>query len=256
MGSISIREHIRWGTDAPSEPTSTLVLTSPGRRFVDVRVLRRASSSSSSSSSSPPTSGPKHPSDENFGILPKDQIDWAFAGTSSSSKVTRHDGSQVSHSIFHHWVDSRSKEPETIRDEGDMFSQPDDMMLETGRMVNPATGIETDYEELWRDEEPKSISVGEATCVVFQLQDDSIGKRGQFVRLGQYAQGVLQIGNSFTAERWLWDQGQSKWRRLVKTGDSEAPSLETLLEKNGSLHMEGEQVETPSGTWTVIEVQG
>ncbi|KUI55812.1 hypothetical protein VP1G_03160 [Cytospora mali] len=251
MGSISIREHIRWGTDAPSEPTSTLVLTSPGRRFVDVRVLRRALSSSSL-----PNSGPKHPRDENFGILPRDQIDWAFAGTSSSSKVTRHDGSQVSHSIFHHWVDSRSKEPETIRDEGDMFPQPDDMILETGRMVNPATGIETDYEELWCDEEPSSIGVGEVTCVVYQLQDDSIGKRGQFVRLGQYAQGVLQIGNGFTAERWVWHQGQSKWRRLVKTGDDDAPSLETLLDKNGSRRKEGEQVETPSGTWAVIEVQG
>lgn len=40
MGSISIREHIRWLPDPASEPTSTVVLTSPGRRFVDLRVLR------------------------------------------------------------------------------------------------------------------------------------------------------------------------------------------------------------------------
>jgi hypothetical protein len=40
MGSISIREHIRWFPDAASEPTSTIVLTSPERRFVDIRILQ------------------------------------------------------------------------------------------------------------------------------------------------------------------------------------------------------------------------
>lgn len=249
MGSISIREHIRWGTDALSESTSTLVLTSPARHFVDIRVLRRGSSTS-------PAPGFKHPSDEDFGTLPMEQLDWGFAGTSSSSKLARPDGTQVSHSVFHHWVDNRSKVPETICDEGDMFPQPDDTTLETGRMVNPATGIETDYEELWRDEEPSPTSVDGIACAVFRIQDDANGKRGQFLRLGQYAQGVLQAGDTYTAERWMWDQGQSKWKRLAKIGDNEAPSLETLLLTNDSLYKEGEQVETPSGIWTVIEVRG
>jgi hypothetical protein len=40
MGSISIREHIRWLPDKASEPTSTIVLTSPQRRFVDLRIFR------------------------------------------------------------------------------------------------------------------------------------------------------------------------------------------------------------------------
>lgn len=40
MGTISIREHIRWIPDPESEPTSTIVLTSPGHRFVDLRILR------------------------------------------------------------------------------------------------------------------------------------------------------------------------------------------------------------------------
>lgn len=245
MGSISIREHIRWGTDALSEPTSTVVLTSPARYFVDVRVLRRELSP-----------GFKHPRDEDFGTLPMDQLDWGFAGTSSSSKVTRPDGTQVSHSVFHHWVDNRSKVPDTISDEGDMFPQPNDVTLETGRMVNPATGIDTDYEELWRDEEPSPTSVEDIACVVFRIQDDSRGKRGQFLRLGQYAQGVLLDGDTYTAERWMWDQGQSKWKLLVKIGDNEAPSLETLLAKNGSFYKEGDRAETTSGVWTVIEVRG
>ena len=39
MASISIRESIRWLPGEASEPTSTLVLTSPGKRFVDLRIL-------------------------------------------------------------------------------------------------------------------------------------------------------------------------------------------------------------------------
>lgn len=39
-GSISIRKSIRWLPDAAREPTSTLVLTSPEKRYVDVRILK------------------------------------------------------------------------------------------------------------------------------------------------------------------------------------------------------------------------
>jgi hypothetical protein len=38
MGSISVRKWIRWVPEEASEPTSTLVLTSPGRHFVDLRI--------------------------------------------------------------------------------------------------------------------------------------------------------------------------------------------------------------------------
>jgi hypothetical protein len=39
-GSISIRRSIRWLPGEASEPTSTMVLTSPERRFVDLRILK------------------------------------------------------------------------------------------------------------------------------------------------------------------------------------------------------------------------
>jgi hypothetical protein len=39
MPDISIREYIRWIPEDAGEPTSTIVLTSPGRQFVDVRLL-------------------------------------------------------------------------------------------------------------------------------------------------------------------------------------------------------------------------
>ena len=39
-GHISVRESIRWLPDEASEPTSTIVLTSPGRLFVDLRFYK------------------------------------------------------------------------------------------------------------------------------------------------------------------------------------------------------------------------
>lgn len=46
MASISFRKFIRWLPEEASEPTSTLVLTSPEKRFVDIRVLLSAGSDS------------------------------------------------------------------------------------------------------------------------------------------------------------------------------------------------------------------
>lgn len=48
MGTISIRKFIRWLPDEPSEPTTTLVITSPRlKRFVDLRILLPKSDSDS-----------------------------------------------------------------------------------------------------------------------------------------------------------------------------------------------------------------
>lgn len=237
MGSVSIREHIRWGSEAASEPTSTLVLTSPRRYFVDVRILKSALDQSAGSAS-----------------LARDQLDWAFGGTSASTKITRDDGSQVSHSSFSHWVDSRTKEPEKVVDEGDMLPGQDDTgtTLETGRMVNPATGTEMNYEELWRDEDPRPVP-GQADCTVFQLHSDGDQKRGLFIQLGHHALGVLRIGDIFTGERWSWNSSLSKWERLFKAGDEQAHSLEGFLDEAGKHFHERDTVTTTSGEWVVVE---
>lgn len=242
MGSISIREHIRWGTDPPSEPTSTLVLTSPGRHFVDIRILKTALEEL------------KDPGHGLCDSLTPRQIDWAFGGVSSSTQITREDGSQVSHSTFRHWVDSRTKEPEKIVDEGDMLPGSDGSTLETGSMVNPATGMKMDYEELWRDEEPLPVH-GLAKCLVFQLHDDNDQKRGLFIQLCHHAQGILRIGDSFTAERWEWNRSLSKWDMLVKAGNMKCPPLGRLLtDANADKdYREGDTVQDHSGLWTVIE---
>lgn len=243
MGSVSIRRHIRWGADPPSEPTSTLVLTSPGRRFVDIRVLTAASPGLDS------TIDLGH---EAFGSLTMDRLDWAFAGTSSSAKVTRADGGETTHSVFNHWVDSRTTEPQLVRDEGDLTPCPGGLALEVGSMVNPATGLMTAYEELWHDEQPTPRGAKTPECVVFQLLDEPGAKRGKFICLGPYAQGVLRVGNTFTAERWLWSEKLSRWEQTVKIGDNHDP-LGFLIDGRRDPSKVGDQVEGSMGTWTVVE---
>lgn len=244
MGSISIREHIKWGAEPLSEPTSTIVLTSPRRYFVDIRILKTALERQ------PRGHGTSDATRDCFAI---DQLDWAIGGTSVSETITRDGGEQVAHSTFHHWVDSRTTEPEKATDEGDMFpGEEAGTTLETGRMVNPATGSETSYEELWRDEDPQPVA-GQARFSVFRLHDDDDQKRGLFVQLGQHAQAVLRAGDSFTAERWQWNSSLSRWGRAFKVGDDKTQSLEPLLAEVGNNHHENDKLETASGVWTVIE---
>lgn len=238
MGSISIREHIRWLPDPPSEPTSTIVLTSPERRFVDIRVLRQPDGSL------PPASD---------GPLPPDQLDWGIAGTSSSSQRDDGHGNSVRHSRWEHWVDSRFPDAESAADEGDMYPQPDDLTLEKGRMVNPATGVETDYEELWRDADP--VSTGEdgetVRCIVLQLHDDPSGTRGVVVRLGQYCQGIMRVKDEFTAERWEWS-AKDGWKKSLKVGHGSLP-CEAAIDTEGKLDLD-QDIRDEGHIWKVIEL--
>ncbi|PSR88791.1 hypothetical protein BD289DRAFT_460340 [Coniella lustricola] len=244
MGSISPRLHIKWGSDAASEPTSTLVLTSPGRFFVDIRVLRSVldeSRTSSRDAGSPLQLSPE-------------QLDWAIGGTSTSIDLpTQPDGTTASRSTFHHWVSNRTLDADAVADVGDMFPQPDGTTLETGSMVNPATGLNTTYEELWDDQEPQPVP-GLPACTVLRQHDDANHTRGLFVQVAQHAQGVLRRGNIFTAERWLWDRESSRWEHLFRVGDPQADSLHDLVPALNTQFHKGQQMEVPSGTWSVIEV--
>lgn len=135
-----------------------------------------------------------------------------------------------------------------------MVPYPGGMSLEVGSMVNPATGCVTAYEELWIDKAPvpHSSSTQKPKCVVFQLLDEPASKRGQFVRFGHYAQGVLRVGDTFTAERWLWSETHTRWEQTVKAGDNHGP-LGFLLDARQEPVKVGDKVEGPMGTWTAIE---
>ncbi|KAK7424244.1 hypothetical protein QQX98_000512 [Neonectria punicea] len=238
MGSISLREHIRWLPDEASEPTSTIVVTSPHRRYVDLRIYR------------PENSEKTWTGQED--ALPVSRLEWGIAGTSSSWLRDDDKGGQIRHSQWNHWIDSRTTEPENATDEGDMFPQPDGTTLETGSMVNPATERETAYEELWLDVDPTATSTPEVKVVVLQLETEN-GYRGSVVRLGQYCQGILREGELITAERWEWKK-EDGWKRTIRMGDGVLP-CERALDDGFSVR-KGEAVEVEERTWKIVEVSG
>ncbi|KAL7943945.1 hypothetical protein V8C42DRAFT_92873 [Trichoderma barbatum] len=204
MASLSFRKFIRWLPEEAGEPTSTLVLTSPDKRFVDIRVSLADGSDSLADS------------DE---ILPLSRLDWAMAGTSSSTVISE------GHSLasWRHWIDSRSLDAPP--DEGHMYSQPDGLStLEKGQMMNPATGKDTEYEEMWFDPPPKTTGGDKALCVVLMMEDERRGKKGMFVRLGEWAQVFVRDGTGeedLVAERWEWRDDGEGWRRRLRLGDPE-----------------------------------
>ncbi|RYP34774.1 hypothetical protein DL767_004111 [Monosporascus sp. MG133] len=266
MASISTREHIRWLPGPPEENTSTVVLTSPGRRFVDIRILLRPGSTGAhvsspdgdASAETTTTTGRVGDQSPPTATLSPSDVDWAFAGYSRSSEP-REDGSR--HAAWLHVVDSRMPDhPErVVVDEADVYPYGDgdgrSRTIERGRMPNPDTGVVTDYEELWVDVEPQAAASSpaeKARCVVLELGGDHgiAGTRGMVVCLGRRCQGVVRAGAEFALEQWVWEE-QSGWRRENHVGELWLPCVEAF-EGNG-LEIGG-KVERDGLVWTVMEL--
>lgn len=179
-----------------------------------------------------------------------DRLDWAIAGTSSSWPVS-HKGRTVTRGRWTHWIDSRTRDTDNLADEGDMTTQPDGSTLETGRMLNPDTGRETDYEEVWRDVDPRPTGGhGGARCVVLRL-DGGRDVRGLVVLARHYCQGFSRRGDSISAERWEWTR-DGGWARTVAIGENDALPCYGILDADGVA--EGDTVKTgASDEWMVIE---
>lgn len=189
-----------------------------------------------------------------------------------------------SHSQWHHWVDSRSNNAEEIVDEGDMYPiEGGERTLEKGKMVNPSTGLLTDYEEVWRDEKviatpSKDCDVDEGIekdvkdmaaegvekgseegvngdrsrmCVVLILDDPASQARGMVVRVGQYCQAVLRVADHFSLERWQWLDKQDGWRRECRIGSMWVPCGSTFDEARVKL---GGKVRYGDYVWEVVEL--
>ena len=253
--SISIREYIRWSPEPASEPTTTVVLTSAESRFVDIRLLNPTPGSYSE----------RHPEckcttsciqaynakDFFTDPLHSSQIDWAFAGTSSSEIRVDANGAQTVHSTWRHWVDSRFPTAEDVKDEGDMFPLADGRTLENGSMINPATGRMTDYEECWKDVDPLANEKGAGkVCTVLQIHDDAHKVRGMVFRVGQFCQGILRVGEGLSLERWQWEESGG-WKRQARVGDQWIPC--GVILEGERLKMGGE-VTYGDFVWRVVEL--
>lgn len=185
--------------------------------------------------------------------LPLSRLDWAIAGTSSSS-APRPDGrgGHITRARWRHWIDSTTTDAAGVVDEGDMVPQADGSTLETGSMVNPATGRDTPYEEVWDDVEPTPPTGGGVNCVVLELDDDGGGRRGRVVRLGRYCQGFARAGEGIALERWEWAEGEG-WRRTVRMGGLALP-CEYVLGDDRGFAVGDDAAGTGHDGWKVVEV--
>ncbi|KAB5585226.1 hypothetical protein GE09DRAFT_19101 [Coniochaeta sp. 2T2.1] len=254
QADISIRTSIAWHPDPPSEPTSTIVLTSPGKYFVDVRLLL-----------------PIDPT----GALTPDRLDWAFAGTSTTSPLppstSPHPPTTTPHRLvaskWHHWVDTRHPDAESVVDTAQMRIYPDGRSVEVGSMANPATGIVTPYEEVWMEGE---VDAGEGGMVLqTETPEEGGRRRGVVVRVGGRIQGILRVGDGVGVQRWE-RSGEDGWWEVVAgmaaaAGEEEEEeegvgdlvrAMEFVAGGGGENVHAGERVLGPERAWRVVEVWG
>ncbi|TQV95089.1 sodium/nucleoside cotransporter [Cordyceps javanica] len=255
MGTVSHRKYIRWYPDEASEPTSTVVLTSPENHFVDLRILL-------------PPDGAANLSNEpaTAGELPLDRLDWAIAGTTISEAATAPTGEPIRRSTFCHWVSSRDADPAGVSDVGDMYPQEDGTTLEKGTMVNPATGRATGYDELWYD------LLAPTSDFIAVLRVDAGAVKGMLVWIGALCQALVRDEHGIALERWervVPERGgaaaaaggedededaeeEETWTRTVRMGSRQLPCESILtgkvtLETNGVVACQGDM-------WQVVEL--
>jgi hypothetical protein len=250
--------------DSMEEPTSTLVLTSSRRQFVDIRIICGP--------------GQALPNEGEFNLAhfrtalttpsggPSKLLDWAIAGESTNSMIGSPsidhpsnpepptDGTRMNicHTSFSHWIDSHSDTPAS--DAGDMYPQPDGSTLELGIMPNPLTNHAQPYEEVWVDFSASAVD-GKRWSIVIDLDDTEHKAKGRVVRVGEHCQAILKVGDQVTVERWKFEvaekQEKGAWKRLARLGDLFLPcSLAFTPERI----IEGNTVTYGDYHWQIKEV--
>ncbi|KAG0649888.1 hypothetical protein D0Z07_3673 [Hyphodiscus hymeniophilus] len=183
------------------------------------------------------------PGDATMPIASVTQIDWAFAGTSTTAPAT---DDKPEHTTWAHWVDSTTPDAESVKDEGDMIRLPSGDAVERGQMVNPNTGKVDKYEESWVDIKP----LGEKLGWVIKAQGQ--GARGILVRIGGFAQGILRRGSEVGIKRWRHVGGEQGWDTIVAIGNCDVPAeifgAKCSVMEEGDTFVDGDGLE-----WVCIE---
>lgn len=218
-------------------------------------------------------------------------IEWAFGGKTHTREITNKKtsagvggGGEVAgpykHSVWEHWIDSKSTSPSTTTtapDEGDMYTLPNGDVLERGKQSDARTGKDYEYEELWTDvkiepipgerndvEEGREEEGGGArkkrVSVVIKAEDRQGKTVGLVVRIGGWVQGVMRnTDGTVGVERWCWkggeDEGEGKegWTCVVQVGDGMMPCPMTFGGAAVFLK-EGQRIPGSGGVWTVVEI--
>jgi hypothetical protein len=270
MASISHRYSIRWLPDAATEPTSTLVLTSQSGFYIDIRIRHE-------NAKNPPPCLPVY---EDTLLLPATgkvsgkvlesdiEIDWAFAGQSTSSLPSC---GKPRHSTWQHWVDTGISlfSKDLFSDSGTMYPQKDGKTLEKGSMVNPETNKETEYEEVWEDlplDCPANLDYESYIITLDLVDDEGVGRaRSVVMQLGCWFQSVFRCeqdnasGSTKTdvsAARYKWDAKGARWDLIASLGFPGSPTpniIEEMLNKANT--QAGETLRLGFRDWKCEEIR-
>ena len=273
----------------PAEPTSTLVLTTPANKFVDIRILKPVqpgepdlpNESGVQAKTRPKIGGKTNAGTEKeedigqgrsgdvrqvFEVVSKKRLEWAFAGQSTSTPIPSREKEGIKHSVWHHWIDSKFQvfSPEIPIDEGDMYPIPAllpdelDLTLEHGASHDPRTGKWISYEEMWRGVKVKAVGGRkEKVAIMMRMEDVDKQARGMVIRVGQYIQGMAMQGDMCVVERWEYivkedrDDADGMWTRTVKIGEQSLPCAALFEEQELNY---GTRVSTSGLTWIVEEL--
>lgn len=157
-----------------------------------------------------------------------------------------------------HWVDSRDPRPDAPggpADRAEVRVAPDGRAVEVGSMVDPATGRETEYVEVWV---PGEVGGGEVVVLRTERRGEDEGERGVVVRVGRWVQGVLRVGKAVCVGRWERG-GDGWWRVVARMGEALDDVLGWVTEgKKGEQRLEvgGKVVEAEGRVWDVVELVG
>lgn len=178
---FSTRISIQWDEDEEMENTSTWILAASNHLFVDARI------------------------DLKTGIP-----EWLMTG--EEVELPAREGHEFSIQ-FKHELDSMNANPDESEDIADFNTLPSGDRLETGVMLNPASGKMSPYKEVWRTLDPVKSTPANLTryekgadqkpikSTVWNLSSSANGASGRFITIGNFSQGIVKFNNAFQCIR-------------------------------------------------------
>lgn len=244
--SFSTRVSIRWLPEDFDEKSSTMVLTSPKGRFVDIRIMKDRY----------PYHETSHPFIDELYQMATTGWEEPLAGTSKIQFHCDINSVDIAKSI-------RQKVPldecRSAPDIGDFSAiEGSEDRQETGAMENPETFLRTEYVEIWRSLDPEkhtpTLEVREPSVPSPLLRChvlDVVGNEryeGRLVRLGNWVQAIIYDKRSTSHPLHVTRQfyNGKTWETLIAYGDLAFPT-----DFAGAI---GDTISASAISWTCTEV--
>lgn len=251
--NVSERRGIAQGFDAAYEDTSTLVLTSAGSRYIDIRFALGED----------PTGGASY-----WAFAGRSEVTFPGEGRKGERRGTGWRGSGeiveipcMAHCVWNHEIDSKGLRSS---DEGDMYLLGNGQVIEVGISTDGPSGKMEMYKEYWT-----SVETGEdASCVVARTEQP-IGQEkgvGMVIKVGGHCQAIFQRqslsaeedgrAGEVHVERWYKSEMSGLWTKDWRSSTGSDESEDVLMPSKWVCEQGrkiGDVVELLGRKWQVVE---